>query len=457
MKVTAQKSEKGGAVPLRASKAPPLSGRLRPPGDKSISHRALIVGALAIGETEIQGLLEGDDVLRTKDAVVALGAFARREENNVWRIAGLGVGGFAEPERVLDLGNSGTGVRLLMGAVAAHPLLAVFIGDESLSRRPMGRVLAPLRAMGAACSARAGDRLPVTLKGGRLRPLVHRPEIPSAQVKSAILLAGLGTSGLTSVIERIPTRDHSERLLRHFGAELKVEDAGAEGTAITIKGWPELQGRVVKIPADPSSAAFPLVASLIVPGSAIQLENVCLNPGRTGLLETLTEMGADIVIENRRVEGGEDVGDIAVRASTLRAVDVPAARAPFMIDEYPVLAMAAACAEGRMIMRGLSELRVKESDRLLAIAEGLARCGVKFEIEADDLVVHGMGEGAKVPGGAMIETRMDHRIGMSFLVLGLVSKEPIAIDDGSMIATSFPNFVQQMSAIGARIEQGAGD
>lgn len=436
---------------LRAERGGALKGRIRVPGDKSISHRALILSALAVGESTITGLLEGDDVLRTATALKALGARIAREGSGLWRVVGNGICGFAEPERVLDLGNSGTGVRLLMGAVAHNPILAFFTGDESLARRPMGRVLKPLAEMGARAAARGGDRLPVALQGASLMPLTYRLDVPSAQVKSAILFAGLGAPGMTTIIEPQRTRDHSERLLRHFGAKVEIDAINERAAAVSLVGCPELAGTHIAVPGDPSSAAFAAVAALIVPGSEITLEGVCLNPLRLGLYTTLREMGAAITFENMRESGGEAVGDIRAKASTLAGTDVPPERAPSMIDEYPVLAVAAAAARGRTVMRGLSELRVKESDRLAAIVRGLSAAGVAVESLDDGLVVHGRGDGAAVPGGAQIKTEMDHRIAMAFLVMGLASAAPIVIDDAHMIATSFPGFADAMRSLGARL------
>jgi len=361
------------ARPARASRGGMLKGERRVPGDKSISHRALILGGMALGETLIGGLLEGEDVLRTAAAMRALGAQVKREGAGAWRVSGAGTGGLAEPQDVLDLGNSGTGARLLMGAVAPQRIMAVFTGDASLRRRPMGRVLAPLGEMGVRAVARAGERLPLALMGGDLLPITYRLPVPSAQVKSAVLLAGLGTPGRTTVLEAERTRDHSERMLAHFGATVRVEDAGSGLHAASILGMPELRGRDLTVPGDPSSAAFPAVAALLAPGSAVTLTGIGLNPLRTGLYETLREMGASLEILNPREEGGEPVGDLKLMASALKGVDVPPERAPSMIDEYPILAVAAACAEGRTIMRGLAELRVKESDRLAAIAAASAQ------------------------------------------------------------------------------------
>ncbi len=445
--------------PLTAHPSEALTGSAAIPGDKSISHRALMIGALAAGETEIRGLLEGEDVLRTAAAMTALGADIVRGSDGAWRVWGRGLGGLTAPERVLDLGNSGTGARLLMGLLAGHPVTATLAGDASLCARPMGRVIAPLTEMGARFAARDGGRLPLTMTGAaRPSPLRYRLPVASAQVKSAILLAALNAPGRTTVIEPTPTRDHSELMLRYFGAEIAVEEVD-EGRAIAVTGQPELTARPVQIPADPSSAAFATVAALILPGSALELPGVGINPHRTGLYETLREMGAELGFENRREQAGEPVADLVARAGPLEGVEVPAARAPSMIDEYPVLAVAAACARGRTVMRGLGELRVKESDRLAAVARGLAACGVEVEADADSLVVHGRGgqggQGGRPPGGAAIETGLDHRIAMSFLVLGLAAERPVTIDDEAPIETSFPGFAKLMTALGARIEAGA--
>jgi 3-phosphoshikimate 1-carboxyvinyltransferase len=437
-----------GVSPLSARASPPLKGRVRVPGDKSISHRALIFAALAVGETRISGLLEGEDVMRTANAVRALGASVERTGEGRWRVHGVGVAGFAAPDAPIDLGNSGTGCRLLLGAVAGAPIAATFDGDASLRQRPMRRVLDPLERMGARLvSAADGGRLPLTLRGAvDPIPIVYEPPVASAQLKSAVLLAGLAAPGETSVIEPEATRDHTERMLRHFGAEVRVEPLGEHGRRITLKGQPELAPQPVAVPADPSSAAFPLVAALLVPGSDLVLEAVMMNPLRTGLLATLREMGAEIEVLERRSEGGEEVADLRVRASTLRGVEVPPQRAPSMIDEYPVLAVAAAFARGTTRMRGLAELRVKESDRLAATAAGLIANGVEAAIEGDDLIVHGKGA---VPGGGSITTHMDHRIAMAFLVMGLASRAPVAVDDTGFIATSFPDFVGLMRRLGA--------
>ena len=432
-------------------------GAPRLPGDKSISHRALMLGAVAVGETAIAGLLEGEDVLHTAEALRALGAEIVRDERGIWHVHGLGVGGLVEPRQVLDMGNSGTAARLLMGLVAGHGMTAFFTGDASLCRRPMGRVKEPLERIGARMLAREGARMPLALVGASdPLPIEYRVPVPSAQVKSAVLLAGLSAPGTTIVIEPQPTRDHSERMLRAFGAAVEVSERADGARAIALTGQPELAGQRLSVPADISSAAFPLVAALAVPGSEVTLEGVGVNPLRAGLIATLEEMGAAIRIENKREEGGEPVADLIVegnRARGLKGVDVPASRAPSMIDEYPILAVAAALAQGRSRFDGLAELRVKESDRLSAIATGLAACGVKVAIEGDSLIVDGMGgaAGGRVPGGARVETHMDHRIAMAFLVLGLAADKPIAIDDGAMIETSFPGFVELMNGLGARI------
>lgn len=432
--------------PIAARRGGPLKGRLRVPGDKSISHRALIFGALAVGETRISGLLEGEDVLNTGRAMRALGARVERVGAGDWRVQGVGVTGFAEPAAPLDFGNSGTGCRLVMGAVAGCPITATFDGDASLRKRPMRRVLDPLQQMGARIvDAAEGGRLPVMLRGAAdAVPITYQTPVPSAQVKSAVLLAGLGAPGRTTVIEREATRDHTERLLAHFGAVVRTEPEGAHGRRITLAGQPELMPAPVVVPADPSSAAFPLVAALIVPGSEVILDAVMTNPLRTGLLTTLREMGA--AIEPIAVRNdGEEVADLRIRACALRGVDVPAERAPAMIDEYPILAVAAAFAEGTTRMRGLKELRVKESDRLAATAGMLRANGVAVEIEGDDLIVEGRG---RAPGGGLVATHMDHRIAMSALVMGLGSDKPIAVDDAGFIATSFPGFVDMMRGMG---------
>lgn len=440
---------------LIARKSKALKGTLKVPGDKSISHRSLIIGGLAVGRSTVSGLLEGEDVLCTAAAMRALGAEIERGADGVWQIHGRGIGGLEEPADMLDLGNSGTGARLLMGLVAGHPITAIFTGDASLRRRPMARVTTPLAQMGAAFHGRRGGKLPMCVVGAE-RPLPIRYTLPvaSAQVKSAILLAGLNAPGETMVIEPEPTRDHTETMFRHFGASVAVEDT-PEGRVVALLGQPEFTGRAIVVPADPSSAAFPAVAALIVPDSEVLLEGVGMNPLRFGLFETLLEMGADIEIRNRRVEAGEPVGDLLVRASRLKGVEVPPERAPSMIDEYPILSVAAAFAEGETVMRGVGELRVKESDRLAAMARGLAACGVRVTEDPDTLAVAGSGNG--VAGGAAIAADLDHRIAMSFLVLGLAAEAPVSIDDGRTIDTSFPGFAALMRVAGAEIAPVAGD
>jgi 3-phosphoshikimate 1-carboxyvinyltransferase len=419
------------------------------PGDKSISHRSLMLGALAVGETVIEGLLEGEDVLRTAAAMRALGASAVREGDGRWRVHGRGIGGLQEPADVLDLGNAGTGARLLMGLLATHRLTAFLTGDASLRSRPMARVAKPLQEIGARIVARDGCRLPLAIIGAAEPvPISYRLPVASAQVKSAVLLAGLNTPGETTVIEPESTRDHTELMLRHFGVEVRVEMT-SDGRRTTIVGQPEITGRRIAVPADPSSAAFPLVAALLLPGSDVTLSNVGINPHRIGLIETLREMGGDIAFTNLRQEAGEPVADIRVRASRLTGVTVPAARAPSMIDEYPVLAVAAACAAGTTVMQGLGELRVKESDRLAAIAKGLRACGASVEDGPDSLTVRA-GNG-RPRGGADIATNLDHRIAMAFLVMGMVAEGPVEVDDGSPIETSFPGFTDLMNGLGAQI------
>jgi 3-phosphoshikimate 1-carboxyvinyltransferase len=435
-------------APLTASRHGPLKGRVRVPGDKSISHRALILGALAVGETKISGLLEGEDVVNTANAVRALGASVERRGEGEWRVHGVGVGGLAQPAAALDFGNSGTGCRLMLGAVAGCPITATFDGDASLRKRPMRRVLDPLERIGAHTLTSNDGRLPLTLAGAREPiPIVFEPAVPSAQLKSAVLLAGLAAPGETVVIEAEATRDHTEKMLAHFGAQLRVEVLRA-GRRIALTGQPELMPQPIMVPADPSSAAFPLVAALITPGSDVIIEGVMLNPLRTGLFATLAEMGASIERLAARNEGGEEIADLRVRAGTLRGVDVPAARAPAMIDEYPVLAIAAAFAEGITVMRGLKELRVKESDRLAGTAELLRANGVTVDVEGDDLIVHGSGSG-RAAGGGLVATHMDHRIAMSALVMGFASEKPVQADDTAFIATSFPGFADLMRSLGA--------
>lgn len=435
-------------TPLTARLGGPLHGRARVPGDKSISHRALILAAMTVGESRVAGLLEGEDVLNTARAMRALGARLERGADGIWRIHGVGVGGFAQPAEPLDFGNSGTGCRLALGAVAGCPVTATFDGDASLRKRPMRRVLEPLEKMGARVIAQAeGGRLPLTLRGAADPiPIEYESPVPSAQLKSAVLLAGLAAPGETTVIEAEATRDHTERLMKHFGARIASKPHGEHGRRITLQGQPELEPASVVVPADPSSAAFPLVAALIVPGSDLILEAVMTNPLRTGLFATLREMGAKIETLAVRDDGGEEVADLRVTASKLKGVEVPAERAPSMIDEYLVLGVAAAFAEGTTRMRGLKELRVKESDRLEATADMLRVNGVSVEIDGDDLIVHGKGG---VGGGGEVKTHMDHRIAMSALMMGLASANPVRIDDSAFIATSFPRFVELMRGLGA--------
>jgi 3-phosphoshikimate 1-carboxyvinyltransferase len=434
-------------IPLTARRGGPLTGRARVPGDKSISIRALILGALAAGETRIDGMLEGDDALNTAKAIQALGATVARIGERQWLVHGVGVGGFAEPSQPLYFGNSGTGCRLALGAMAGCPITATFDGDASLRSRPMRRVLDPLQRIGARTLASADGRLPLTLAGARDPiPIVYKPPVPSAQLKSATLLAGLSAPGQTIVMETEPTRDHTEKMLIHFGADLRSEPWEGGGRCITLSGQPELVPQPIAVPADPSSAAFPLVAALLVPGSELVLEGVMMNPLRNGLLTTLREMGAAIENLERRQDGGEEVADLRIRAGSLHGIEVPASRAPTMIDEYPILAVAAAAAEGVTVMRGLKELRVKESDRLAATAALLRANGAAVEIQGDDLIVQGNG---RVAGGGLVETHMDHRIAMAALILGLASERPVRIDDGTFIATSFPGFVELMQSLGA--------
>ena len=449
--MTAVDAPTSAASSLAALPSDRLRGNFRVPGDKSISHRALMFGALAVGETRIEGLLEGEDVLRTAAALRALGAEVERLAPGSWRVVGRGVGGFAEPDDVLDFGNAGTGARLMLGLLAGQPITSFLTGDASLRSRPMGRVMQPLQRMGVSFVSREGGRLPLAVAGpSTLLPIEYSLPVPSAQVKSALLLAGLAAPGQTVVIEPEPTRDHNERMLRHFGAEVFVDDR-PEGREIRLTGQPELAAAAVSVPADPSSAAFPAVAALLLPDSEVRLEGVCLNPLRDGIYRTLLEMGADITEEDRRLEAGETIADLVVRSSRLQGIEVPPERAASMIDEYPVLAVAAACAEGSTIMRGLAELRVKESDRLAGIAKGLAACGVEVEEGPDSLVVHG--RGGRPRGGATLEAALDHRMAMSFLVLGLASEQPVIIDDASPIGTSFPGFVPSMEGLGARFRQ----
>lgn len=435
--------------PLTARRSSAISGRVKVPGDKSISHRALILAGLAIGRTRIEGLLEADDVLATARAMQALGVPVS-QEGSAFEVLGQGVGGLAAPEGALDFGNSGTASRLMLGVLAGYPMRVSLTGDASLCRRPMSRVLKPLAQMGLQVE-NGQETLPLTVLGTEdLLPIVYDLPVPSAQVKSAILLAGLHARGRTTVIEPLPTRDHTERMLRFFGAEIDVEVHANGSRAITVSGDAELKGAHIIVPGDPSSAAFLVAAALICPGSELVIENVLLNPTRTGFFDTLRDMGADLEILNEHDAAGEPVGDLRVRSSTLKGVRVPPERAPSMIDEYPILAALAAFAEGETRMEGLAELKVKESDRLAATAAGLAACGVAVRIEGDDLIVTGAGAGA-VRGGGTIKTEMDHRIAMAFLILGLGAKEPVTVDDVTMIATSFPVFVPMMRELGAQL------
>jgi len=443
-------SHAADSTPATARRAAGLAGTAEVPGDKSVSHRALILGALAVGETRITGLLEGKDVLGTARAMQAFGVEVARSGDGAWTVRGVGVGGLAEPEDIVNCGNAGTGVRLLMGTMATTPVNATFTGDASLRRRPMGRILDPLALFGARWAGRAGGLLPLTLTGAaNPMPVEYTLPMASAQVKSAVLLAGLNAPGETVVIEPVPTRDHTERMLRGFGAELTVENL-AEGRAIRLIGLPELAPQAIAVPRDPSCAAFPVAAALIVEGSEVLVPGIGLNPTRAGFYDTLADMGADLVHENPREEGGEPVADLRARFSGLKGVEVPPERAASMIDEYPILAAVAACAEGDTVMRGIGELRVKESDRIAAMAAGLCANGVAVTEERDGMTVHGRGAGA-VPGGATVATHLDHRIAMAFLVLGLASRETVTIDDGAPIATSFPCFVAMMRGLGAEI------
>ena len=434
-------------TPLRARKAAPLRGGAGVPGDKSISQRALILGAMAEGQTRISGLLESEDVLNTAGAMRALGAEVIREGGGHWRVIGAA---WKAPAAPLDFGNSGTGSRLVMGAVAGRALTAIFTGDESLRSRPMARVLDPLKAFGATYEGQGPKALmPVTLHGAREPKAADvRVSVASAQVKSALLLAALNARGTSRITQGTLTRDHTEKMLAAFGAKISVAPSGA-GEVISLEGGVPLKATTVEVPRDPSSAAFPMVAALIVPGSEIELPAILLNPRRTGLIETLKEMGADIQIKNRRISGGEAIGDLTVRHSRLKGVSVPATRAPSMIDEYPILSVAAAFAEGQTVMTGLEELRVKESDRLAAIVAGLHANGISTEEKGDDLTVQGM---ARPPGGGLVITHMDHRIAMSFLTLGMASEKPVSVDDVAMIATSFPEYQDLMRGLGAQFD-----
>jgi 3-phosphoshikimate 1-carboxyvinyltransferase len=442
----------GTPIPMTARAGNPLKGTANVPGDKSISHRSLILGALSVGETRITGLLEGEDVLDTAEAMRAFGAQVERD-GGTWVVQGVGVGGFREPEDVIDCGNSGTGVRLIMGCMATNPITATFTGDASLRGRPMGRVTDPLSLFGAQAYGRKGGRLPMTIVGAQdPMPVRYELPVPSAQVKSAILLAGLNAPGQTVVVEREATRDHTERMLAGFGAHVQVEEA-PEGRVIILDGEPELRAQAIVVPRDPSSAAFPVCAGIIVPGSEVLVPNIGLNPTRAGLFTTLREMGADLAFENMREEGGEPVADLRARFSgNLRGVEVPPERAASMIDEYPILSVVAAFAEGPTVMRGVRELRVKESDRIDAMAKALRAAGVEVEEGPDWWIVHGRGADG-VEGGAVAETRLDHRIAMSCLILGMAAKRGMGVDDGSPIATSFPVFETLMGGLGASLSR----
>jgi 3-phosphoshikimate 1-carboxyvinyltransferase len=432
--------------PLTLAARGPLRGTVTVPGDKSISHRAIMFSALAVGESRIEGLLEGEDVLATAAAMRAMGAQVERGEDGTWRVHGVGVGGLQQPAQALDMGNSGTSTRLLMGLVASHGITATFAGDASLSGRPMGRVIEPLSQMGAEITASPGGRLPLMLRGMcPAVPIEYTLPVASAQVKSAVLLAGLNTPGITRVIEPVPTRDHSERMLRGFGAELTAED-GPDGKIISITGEAELKPQHIVVPGDPSSAGFWMVAASIVPGSEVTIANVCMNPTRTGLITALRLMGADIAETNARTVGGEPVADLVVRHAPLKAIEVPADLAPSMIDEYPVLFVAASLAEGRTVARGAHELRVKESDRIAAMRTALEACGVVTEEYDDGLAIQGSG-GAPLAGGGKVATLLDHRIAMSMTVAALAAEQPIAIDDVAPVATSYPNFFATLDAL----------
>lgn len=444
----------GTPIPMSSHRSTDLSGTADVPGDKSISHRALILGALSVGETVITGLLEGQDVLDTAKAMQAMGGDITRDDHGTWRVHGVGVGGFAEPGQVIDCGNSGTGVRLIMGAMATCPITATFTGDASLNKRPMARATDPLALFGAQAVGRSGGRLPMTIVGANdPLPVRYTVPVPSAQVKSAVLLAGMNAPGQTVVIEQEATRDHTERMLAGFGAQITTEDTD-EGRVITLTGQPELSPQTIVVPRDPSSAAFPVCAALITEGSDVLVPNIGLNPTRAGLFTTLREMGADLSYENQREEGGEPVADLRARFSPdMIGIEVPPERAASMIDEYPVLSVVAAFAKGDTVMRGVKELRVKESDRIEAMATGLRANGVEVEDGPDWWIVKGRGMG-NVPGGATCASHLDHRIAMSFLVMGLATQSPVHVDDGGPIATSFPVFEPLMTGLGAQIRRG---
>ena len=438
--------------PAHSRRSGPLSGTMAVPGDKSISHRALMLGALAVGTTHIEGLLEGEDVHATAAALRAMGVSVVRDGPGAWHVDGVGVAGLHAPEDVLDLGNSGTSARLLCGLLAGHGFTAIMTGDGSLRKRPMNRVIAPLTEMGVRVETREGGRMPMSFTGSdTLLPIEYTLPVPSAQVKSAVLLAGLHAPGKTTVIEDVATRDHTERMLSHMGAEIEITET-PDGRRITITGQTELSPVNVKVPSDPSSAAFPAVAAAIVPGSQVQLNGIGMNPARAGVFTSLSEMGADITSTNERDEGGEPVADLTIRAAALTGALIPAERAASMIDEYPVLAMAAACATGTTVFEGVGELRVKESDRLAAIETGLRACGVNVSTDSDSITIAGCG--GPPPGGATIATQLDHRLAMSFLVFGLATENPVSIDDITPSETSFPGFADAMRALGADITEG---
>jgi 3-phosphoshikimate 1-carboxyvinyltransferase len=448
------------AGPYRASRSGPLRGKISPPGDKSISHRALLLAGMSVGETCIGGLLESHDIMATASALKQCGVTIERRPDAIWRVVGVGIHGLAQPDNVIDMGNSGTGARLFAGLLAAHPFAVQMTGDASLRRRPMGRIIEPLTQMGAQFVGARSGQMPMTVIGAETPlSIEYQIPVPSAQVKSAILLAALHADGVSEINERRATRDHTEHMLRHFGAELTVVDTGdgrgdgsgdgSGGRTISLKGQQDLIGRDLEVPGDPSSAAFAAAAAAIIPGSEIEITGLCTNPLRTGFFRAIEKMGAELTWSAERVEGGESVADLTVRAADLHGIDVPADWAPSMIDEYPILAVAAACATGRTVMHGLGELRVKESDRLAGIATSLAACGSTVEIEGDALIIDGGGQ--PPPGGATVATSLDHRMAMAFLVLGLVSDAPIGVDDAGPIATSYPDFVASFAALGADI------
>ncbi|OIQ35426.1 MAG: 3-phosphoshikimate 1-carboxyvinyltransferase [Roseobacter sp. MedPE-SWchi] len=444
----------GTPIPMSSHRADPLTGVAEVPGDKSISHRSLILGAMAVGETKISGLLEGDDVLDTAKAMQAFGAEVVNHGGGNWSVHGVGVGGFAEPEQVIDCGNSGTGVRLIMGCMATSPISVTFTGDASLNGRPMARVTDPLALFGAKTVGRKGGRLPMTIVGAaEPTPVRYVVPVPSAQVKSAVLLAGLNAPGQTVVIEKEATRDHSERMLAGFGAEIAVEET-EEGRVITLTGQPELKPQVIAVPRDPSSAAFPVCAALITPGSDVLVPGIGLNPTRAGLFYTLQDMGADLTFENMREEGGEPVADLRAKYSPdMKGIAVPPERAASMIDEYPVLSVVASFATGKTMMAGVKELRVKESDRIDAMARGLRANGVTVDEGEDWWSVEGLGPDG-VPGGGTCESFLDHRIAMSFMVMGMGAQKPVTVDDGNPITTSFPIFEPLMTGLGAKLSKG---